>query len=156
MSGKSRVHKRLSASDIAERVVLIDGDKAIRDTDLAALFGISRSRLYAKISRKLWLFQSREYHKLSKAHDRGRTDGRPALAFTQAGVLLVAGILADDESLEIGLDIANAMKTRRRVSASKKRPVRRADDPEKTAKYDAAKRRLIQARLRAVAGKILH
>lgn len=152
----ARVPKRISASKVAALVIQIDGDKAIKDTDLAALFGIRPSTLYARIGRKLWKFQPGAFHKLSKAHDRGRLDARPALAFTQAGVLLIAGIFADDASLEIGMDIAHALKTRRRSSAHKKRPVRRTDDPEKKAGYDEAKSRLIKARLRAVAGKILH
>lgn len=151
-----RISKRISASRVAQVVITIQGDKAIKDTDLAALFGISASRLYARIGRKLWLFQPREFHKLAKAHDRGRLDGRPALAFTQAGVLLVAGILADDASLEIGMDIAHALKTRRRASAHKQRPTRRANDPEKSARYDQAKDRLLKEHLRALPVKTRH
>lgn len=137
-------------------VIQVRGDKAIKDSDLAALFGISRSALYAKISGKLWRFKPAAFHKLSKAHDRGRQDARPTLAFTQAGVMLVAGILADDTSLEIGMDIAHALRTRRRPSTHKKRAKRRAKDPKKAAKYAEAKSRLTAARLRAVRGKVLH
>ena len=152
----ARVPKRVSASKVAALVINIGGDKAIKDAHLAALFGIRLATLYARIGRKLWRFQPKAFHKLTKSQDRGRLDARPTLAFTQAGVLLIAGILADDASLEIGMDIAHALKTRRRSSAHKKRPVRRANDPEKSASYDEAKSRLIKARLRAVTGKILH
>ncbi len=153
---RARVPKRISASKVAALVIQIDGDKAIKDSDLAALFGIRLATLYDRIGKKLWRFKPRAFHKLSKAHERGRQDARPAMAFTQAGVLLIAAILGDDDSLEIGFDIAHALKTRRRSSAHKKRPVRRSDDPEKTTAYDEAKRRLITARLRALTGKILH
>src|SRR5688572_24008707 len=107
-----RVHKRAAASRVAALVIRIDGEKALKDVDLAALFGLSLSALYARIGRKLWRFQPRAFHKLSRAHDRGRRDARPTLAFTQAGVMLVAGILGDEASLETGMDIAHALKTR--------------------------------------------
>ncbi|HEY0940424.1 MAG TPA: hypothetical protein VGE08_10035 [Steroidobacter sp.] len=155
MSGP-RIYRRLSASKIAAVVIQVRGEKAIKDSDLAALFGISRSALYAKLSGKLWRFKPTVVHKLSKAHDRGRQDVRPTLAFTQAGVLLVAGILADDTSLEIGMEIAHALKTRRRSSLHKKRPARRAKDPKKAASYAGAKSRLAAARLRGVRGRVLH
>lgn len=151
-----RTCRRVSASKVAALVIQIRGDKAIKDADLAALFGISLSTLYARISGKLWRFKPAAFHKLSKAHDRGRLDGRPTLAFTQAGVMLVAGILADETSLQIGMDIAHVLKTQRRSSTHKKRPSRRADDPKKAASYDEAKSRLATARLRALKGKVLH
>ena len=151
-----RTFRRVSASKVAALVIQVRGDKAIKDSDLAALFGIRLSTLYARISGKLWRFKPRAFHKLSKAHDRGRLDGRPTLAFTQAGVLLVAGILADDASLETGMEIAHVLKTQRRSSAHKKRPARRADDPKKAASYDEARRRLATVRVRAVKGKVLH
>lgn len=150
------MYRRVSVSEIVALVIEIRGDKAIKDSDLAALFGISLSALYARISGKLWRFKPTAFHKLSKAHDRGRLDGRPALAFTQSGVLLVAGILADEASLETGMEIAHVLKTRRRSSAHKKRPERRADDPKKAKRYDQAKRRLIAERQRAVKKKVLH
>lgn len=151
-----RVYRRVSARRITAVVIQVRGDKAIKDSDLAALFGISLSTLYAKISGKLWRFKPTAFHKLPKAHDRGRRDARQTLAFTQAGVMLVAGILADDDSLEVGMDIANALRTRRRSSTRKKRPARRAKDPKKAASYAEAKSRLHVARLRTVKGKVLH
>lgn len=151
-----RVHRHVPVARIAPLIIVIRGVKAIRDKDVAALFGLSRAALYDRIAGKLWRFKPRAFYKLSQSNDRGRRDARPALVFTQSGVMLIAGILADDDSLEIGMDIAHALKIRRRSSAQKKRPARRANDPEKTAGYDAAKTRLTAARLRALAGKILH
>jgi hypothetical protein len=152
----TRVSKRVPAGRVAELIISIHGDKALKDSDLAALFGISLSKLYARIGRKLWHFKPRAFHKLGKAHDRGRTDARAALAFTQAGVLVIAGIFGDDATLEAGMDIAHALKTRRRSSAKKKAPLRRAKDPAKTARYDEAKRRLVTARLQALSKKTRH
>ena len=151
-----RMPKRVSASKVAALVIQIRGNKAIKDADLADLFGMSVATLYARISGKLWRFKPTAFYKLSKAHDRGRLDARPTLAFTQAGVMLVAGILADDKSLEIGMDVAHALRTRRRSSPHKKRAARRAEDPKKSARYAAAKSRLNTARLHALTGKIRH
>lgn len=153
---KTRTPKRVSASKVAALVIQVHGDKAIKDADLAALFGISLAMLYAKIKGKLWHFQPTAFHKLTRTHDRGRLDARPALAFTRAGVLLVAAMLADDASLEMGMDIAHALKNRRRSSAHKKRPARRADDLEKSERYEEAMSRLIKARLLAVGSKVRH
>lgn len=151
-----RVHKRVSASRVAALVITVRGDKALKNADLAALFGISLTTLYRKIGRKLWCFQPKGFYKLSRAHDRGRLDARPVLAFTQIGVVTIAGLLGDDESLEIGMEIAHVMRIRRRSSAHKKAPVRRVKDPAKTAGYDAAKSRLITQRLFALTRKIRH
>jgi hypothetical protein len=151
-----RVYRRLSARRIASVVIQVRGEKAIKDADLAALFGITLSQLYARINGKLWRFKPTAFHKLAKAHHRGRQDARQPLAFTQAGVMLVAGILADDTSLEIGMEIAHALRTRRRSSTQKKRPVARAKDPKKAKRYAEARSRLTAARLRAVKDKTLH
>jgi hypothetical protein len=153
---KARAQRRVSASKVAALVIQVHGDKAIKDADLAALFGISVATMYARIKGKLWRFQPAAFYELPRAHDRGRRDARPSLAFTQSGVMLVAGVLANDAALEIGMDIAHVLKTRRRSSAYKKRPVARAHDPEKTAGYREAKSRLVEAHLRAVPLKVRH
>lgn len=151
-----RAPKRATARELAELLITIRGDKAIRDSDLAALFGISVPRLYAKIGRKLWYLQPKAFHKLSKSRDHGPRGPRPMLAFTQSGVILIASIFGDETSLEIGMDIARAMKTRRRSSAYKKTPPRRAKDPAKAASYAEAKSHLAAAHLRAMRRKVLH
>ena len=148
--------KRVAARRVAELIINIHGDKALKDSDLAALFGISVSRLYAIIGRKLWHLQPKGFHKLSKTRVRGPLGPRPMLAFTQSGVILITSILGDEASLEIGMDIAYAMKTRRRSSEYKKAPSRRAKDPKKAESYAAARIRLAAARLRAMRRKVLH
>src|SRR5690606_5318139 len=117
---KARTRKRVSSSKIAALIINVGGDKALRDQDVAALFGISLAALYRRIGGRLWRIKPKAFHKLPRAHDRGRLDRRPALAFTQAGVMLIAGMLGDDASLEIGMEIAHALRTRRRSSPQKK------------------------------------
>ncbi|MDY6944458.1 MAG: hypothetical protein SXG53_01965 [Pseudomonadota bacterium] len=152
----ARAQKRVCASKVAALVIQVRGDKAIRDTDLAALFGISVATLYARIKGKLWRFQPAAFHQLPRVPGRGRRDARPSLAFTQSGVMLVAGVLANDAALEIGMDIAHVLKTRRRSSAYKKRPLDRVNDPEKNAGYREARSRLLEAHLRASPTKVRH
>lgn len=143
----ARITGRVDASTLAPLLVNVRGYKAIKDSDLAALFGLGLPVFYRRVGGKLWRLQPRAFFKLSKAHDRGRLDRRPVLAFTQTGVIMIAGLLGDDDSLEIGMDIARAMKNRRRTSAHKKRPSKRATDPHKAERYYQARAHMMQGRL---------
>ncbi|MBM0107712.1 hypothetical protein JM946_23455 [Steroidobacter sp. S1-65] len=145
---------RVVASTIAPLIVNVRGYKTIKDSDLAALFGISLTKFYGKVGRKLWRLQPAAFFKISKAHDRGRLDRRPVLAFTQVGVMLVAGILGSDDALELGIDIARAMKTRRRTSPRNKRPSKRSSDASKAERYYEARAHMMQGRLHELLKKM--
>ena len=67
---------------------------------------------------------------------------------------MVAGILGDDDALELGIDIARAMKTRRRSSPQKKRPAKRASDPGKAERYYQARAHMMQGRLHELLKKM--
>ena len=153
---RARPLKRVDANAIASRLITIEGCKAIKDADLATLLGVSLPAFYKRIGGKLWMLNKDMYFKLSKPYARGRLDTRPSLAFTQKGVILIASIFADDDSLEVGMDIVHALKVRRRGSAQKKRPGRREIDAEKAAKYYEAVARMLQGRLRDKLKKMRH
>jgi len=153
---KPRKPKRVDASTIASLIVIIEGCRAIKDVDLARLFGISLSSFYKRIGDKLWMLKSPAYFKLSKPYARGRLDAHPALAFTHSGVMMVASILGDDGSLEIGMDIVYALRNRRRGSVQKKRPSRRNVDAEKAARYYESMARMLQGRLHELLKKMYH
>nr|WP_298722849.1 hypothetical protein [uncultured Steroidobacter sp.] len=153
---RARKPGRVDASAIASRVITVDGCKAIRDADLAAVLGISLRTFYKRIGGKLWVLKSPAYFKLSRRYARGRLDSQPALAFTQLGVMMVASILGDDASLEIGMDVVHALRARRRGSAHKQRPVRRNNDAEKAARYYEAMARMMQGRLHELLKKMHH
>jgi hypothetical protein len=148
--------KRVDASAIASLIITVEGCKAIKDVDLAALFGIRLPDFYKRVGRKLWILKSPAYFKLSKPYARGRLDAHPSLAFTHSGVMMVAGILGDDTSLEIGMDIVYALRNRRRGSIQKKRPNRRKVDAEKAARYYQAVARMLQGRLHEILKKMRH
>jgi hypothetical protein len=155
MTRSSKI-RRVDATAIAAVVIAVDGRKAIRDADLATLFGLGLATFYKRIGRKLWMLRPGWYFKLSKRYARGRLDTHPSLAFTQNGVLLIASILGDDDSLEIGMDIVQALRSRRRGSAQKKRPARRTHNAEKSQRYYEAMARMLQGRLHEMLKKMRH
>ena len=151
-----RKPKRLDASAIASLIVTVEGSKAIKDADFAALLGISLPDFYQRIGQKLWILKSPAYYKLAKRYARGRLDSHPTLAFTQSGVMMVASILGDDTSLDVGMDIVYALRNRRRDSGLKKRPSRRHHDSAKSARYYEAMARMLQGRLHELLKKMRH
>lgn len=151
-----RKPKRVDASAIASLIVTVEGRKAIKDVDLAALLGLRLPDFYKRIGRKLWILKSPAYFKLTKRYARGRLDAHPSLAFTHSGVMMVAGILGDERSLEIGMDIVYALRNRRRGSIQKKRSNRGEIDAEKAARYYEAVARMLQGRLHEILKKMRH
>lgn len=153
---RARRPERVDASAVASLVITVEGCKAIKDVDLAALLGLSLPDFYKRIGGKLWALKPPAYFKLSQRYARGRRDTQPALAFTQAGVAMVASILGNDAALEIGMDVIHALRNRRRDSAHKKRPARRSSDVEKAARYYEAMARMMQGRLHELLKKMRH
>ncbi len=147
---------RVDATAIGSLVITVEGCKAIKDADLAMLLGLSLPAFYKRVGRKLWMLSKDMYFKLSKRYARGRLDAQPSLAFTQKGVILIASILGDDDSLEIGMDVVHALKTRRRGSVHKKRPGRRKQDADKSQRYYEAVARMLQGRLHEMLKKMRH
>jgi hypothetical protein len=153
---RPRQPQRVDASVIASHITTLDGCKVIKDADLATLLGLSLPDFYKRIGRKLWILKQPAYFTLAKRYARGRPNARPSLAFTQPGVMLVASMLGDDVSLEIGMDIVYALRNRRRGSAHKKRPLRRKSDAKKEASYYEAVARMLQGRLHEMLKKMRH
>ena len=153
---RPRKPQRVDASVIASFIVTIEGCKAIKDVDLAALLGVTLPDFYQRIGGKLWILKQPAYFKLAKRYARGRLDTQPSLAFTQSGVMMVASMLGDETSLEIGMDIVYALRNRRRGSVLKKRPSRRKADAEKAASYYEALARMLQGRLHEMLKKMRH
>lgn len=153
---RARPPKRVDASAIASLVITVEGCKAIKDADLATLLGVSLPAFYKRIGHKLWMLSKDMYFKLSRRYARGRLDAHPTLAFTQKGVILIASIFGDDDSLGIGMDVVQALRNRRRTSVHKKRPGRRKIDADKAARYYEAMARMLQGRLHDMLKKMRH
>jgi hypothetical protein len=145
--------KRANVATVLALAILIRGVKLLRDVEVATLFGLTLPQLYERIGSLLWSFTPNSFLKLpANKRDGGRVDARPVLAFTPSGVLFIASILNDRESLEIGTDIFHALSIKRRSSAYRKRPARRAESAAKAAGYHEARGRLSGARSNAIRG----
>ncbi|WP_129642068.1 hypothetical protein [Peristeroidobacter agariperforans] len=153
---RARQPKGIDASALASVVITVEGCKAIKDADLAALFGLSLAAFYKRVGSKLWMLNKSMHIKLPKRYARGRLDTYPPLAFTHNGVLLIAAVLGDDDSLEIGMEVVHALRNRRRNSARKKRSDRRENDAEKSRHYSEAMARMLQGRLHDMLKKMRH
>lgn len=129
-------------SAISALVVRVNGSRAIKDVDLAILFGINLSELYRRIGDKLWRFGPTSCCVLTNQYDRGQQNAERRLVFFRGGVITLAGMIRDEASFQIGLAIAEALKNRRRASAQKQRLSKRAYDPVLSERYYQARARL--------------
>lgn len=123
---------RLDVAKVTSLIVYVNGYKALKDSDLAALFGIGVREMYTRIGDKLWELPRNSYFKVAAPKGRRRSGARPSLAFSQSGVIMVASTLGDESLLDLAAEIAALLQGRRRASAHKKRPALREEDPEKT------------------------
>lgn len=104
-------------SAMSALVIRVNGSRAIKDVDLAILLGISLSELYKRIGDKLWRFAPTSCCILTNQYDRGRPNAQRRLAFFRGGVIALAGTIRDDASFQIGLEVTDALRNRRRASA---------------------------------------
>lgn len=110
------------------RTIRANGSRAIADTDLAALFGISLPQMYKQIGNKLFRFTPAMCCKLSTGRERGRTSEHPRLAFSCSGAIVLAGIIEGGAKFHIGTRVAHALRNRRRASTLQKRRNKRDYD----------------------------
>ena len=121
---------------ITPLIVHHNGRKALRDADLARLFGVALRLLYQRIERNLWICTRNLMFQLTPEKRSSRSQPfRPGLAFTHGGVIAIAGLLNDATALRVAPDIALILQQRRRS----KRAARRSEDPIKAAKYERAR-----------------
>jgi hypothetical protein len=132
------------ATAIADRVIRVNGSRAIKDMDLAVLLGISVRELYDQIGYKLWRFPLSFYCKLSDRYDRGRLSRPTRLVFFHGGAIALAGIVCGHVSFQMAVDVAHALRNHRRASARKQRCNKRCDDPAELDLYHQARERLCE------------
>jgi hypothetical protein len=127
---------------IAALVIRVNGSRAIKDVDLASLFGIGVPELYQRIGDRLWRFTPTFYCKLSDRYDRGRPSTQSQLAFFHSGAIALAGIVCSNASFQMGVDVAHALRNYRRPKKRRRR--RRDDDPVELERYYKARARLCE------------
>jgi hypothetical protein len=130
----------------AERAILmIRGRKVLLDTDLAALYGVSVSRLNEAVKRNADRFPddfmiqltTRESKALTSqfAISKGR-GGRRTLpyAFTQEGVAMLSSVLNSPRAIAVNIQIMRAFVRLRRMLSTHAELARKLDELER--RYD--------------------
>jgi hypothetical protein len=131
-------------AEISALVINAKGTRAIKDIDLATLLGIGLAELYSRVGDKLWCFTPTLYCMLSDRYDRGRLNPKQRLAFFRGGVVALAGMVNDDLSRQILLNVSYVLRNHRRASL-KRRNARRAGGSHRSVRYYESMTRLLSA-----------
>jgi hypothetical protein len=135
-------------TDRAERrILLVRGVKVMLDSDLAALYSVSTSRLNEQVRRNLarfpadFMFQLtddeiqalRSQSAISKP-GRGGRRYRP-LVFTEQGVAMLSSVLHSERAVHVNIAVMRAFVRLREMLASHRDLARKIEEMEK--KYDS-------------------
>ena len=130
---------------IEQKILLIRGQKAMLDSDLARLYGVSTKVLNQAVKRNKARFPRDFMLKLSAAEatvlrsqivtskGRGGRQYRP-YAFTEQGVAMLSSVIHSDRAIQVNIMIMRAFVRLRQMIASNKDLARRLAGLEK--KYD--------------------
>jgi len=131
---------------IDKMILLVRGEKVIRDSDLAALYGVTTSRLNEQVKRNPHRFlpdfafrlTSQEFIDLMSqiATSSSKHGGRRKLplAFTEHGAIMAANVLASESAVAASVQVVRAFVRLRQILASHQELVRKLDELER--KYD--------------------
>lgn len=130
---------------IEKKILLIRGHKAMLDSDLAVLYGVTTKRLNEQVRRNLrrfpedFMFQltPEEAESLRSQFATSKRGGRRYLpyAFTEQGVAMLSSVLNSERAIEVNILIMRAFVKLREMIASHKGLAKKLDELEK--KYDA-------------------
>jgi ORF6N domain len=133
MSADKSARSVVIAPDIvANRIVLIRGQKVLLDSDLADMYGVETRRLNEQVRRNLERFPpdfmftltNEEYAALMSQNATSKTGrgGRRKLplAFTEHGALMAATVLSSPRAVEVSLYVVRAFVQLREVLATHK------------------------------------
>ncbi len=134
-------------SERVERAIyFIRGQKVMRDSDLAALYGVETKALNRAIKRNIerfpkdFMFQLTEKEVKSLRYNSGTSKkgrgGRRYLpyAFTEQGVAMLSSVLRSPRAIQVNIAIMRAFVRIREMLSTHKEWVRKLDQMEK--KYD--------------------
>jgi hypothetical protein len=124
----------IGASDpvgIAERILVLRGQRALLDADLAALYGVAPKRLNEQVRRNrdrfpddfMFLLEINELRNLRSQFATlrgvwGRHRKYPHLAFTEHGAIMAATVLNSPRAVEMSVYVVRAFVKLREVLAS--------------------------------------
>ena len=132
--GEAAMRKQHAASlppeRIADRILVVRGEKVLLDEDLATLYGVSTGRLNEQVRRNLvrfpsdFLFQltNQEVRNLKSQFAISSWGGRRKLpfAFTEHGAIMAATVLNTPRAVEVSVYVVRAFLRLREVLATHK------------------------------------
>ena len=137
---------------IAQRILVLRGQRVLLDADLAALYGVSARRLNEQVKRNLAKFPAdfvfrlgiKEMQNLKSQFATSSWGGKrkPPLAFTEHGAIMAATVLNSPRAVEMSVYVVRAFVRLREVLSSNAELARKLDALEKSvATLDARTRR---------------
>ncbi len=142
---------------IAQRILLVRGNKVMLDVDLAALYGVETRVLVQAVKRNIRRFPGDFMFQLTDDEwailrsqfviSKGRGGRRYApYAFTEHGALMLASVLNSERAVEIGVLVVRAFIRLRELLANNKELANQLEDMErKLTTHDQAITGLIDA-----------
>jgi hypothetical protein len=132
---------------IEKKILFINGQKVLLDSDLAALYGVTTKRLNEQVSRNLKRFPADFMYQLSqeefeslRSHfatlnkGRGKHRKYTPYVFTEQGIAMLSSVLNSDRAIEVNIQIMRTFVKLREMMSSHKDLARKLSALEK--KYD--------------------
>lgn len=112
----------LGPEEIAQRIVVLRGQRVLLDADLARIYGVSTGRLNEQVKRNARRFPEDFVFQLTReeAQEIGRIRSQNAIlkkgqhikhlpyAFTEHGAIQAANVLSSDAAIEMGVHVVRA------------------------------------------------
>lgn len=132
---------------IEKKILLIDGQKVMLDSDLAALYGVTTKRLNEQVRRNVKRFPADFMYQLSQEelnslrshfatlkNSRGKHRKYMPYVFTEQGIAMLSSVLNSGRAIEVNIQIMRTFVKLREMMASHKDLAKKLTDLEK--KYD--------------------
>ena len=146
-------HVVTSSPSIAERILLIRGERVILDHDLAKLYYVETKALKRAVRRNaprfpadfMFELSKDEYDNLRSHIDTSSWGGRRYLpyAFTEQGVAMLSTVLRSRRAILVNIEIMRTFVRLREIVMTHKDLTRRLDDLERS--YDSQFRAVFDA-----------
>ena len=131
---------------IEQRIMVIRGQKALLDSDLAELYGVETKMLLRQVKRNITRFPSDFMLQLTqKEWDNlrcqiGTSNGRGGrrylpYVFTEQGVAMLSSVLGSERAIEVNIHIMRVFVKLRQLLSSHKELARKIEEMEKQYDY---------------------
>jgi hypothetical protein len=134
--------KRTDLAEIARRIVIVRGQRALLDVDLAKLYGVTPKRLNEQVRRNpgrfpadfMFAIEISELRNLRSQFATSSWGGRRyrILAFTEHGAFMAANVLNSQRATEMSIYVVRAFVKLREVLASNEQLARKLRELEKS------------------------